>query len=54
LKMYWVLVVMDQSTRRIIGFAVHAGYVDGIEPHRVCRRPFHLSYAAMAGSSSMA
>jgi len=30
LKMHWVLVVMDQSTRRIIGFAVHAGYVDGI------------------------
>jgi antirestriction protein ArdC len=26
----------------------------GIEPHRVCRRPFGLSYAAMAGSSSMA
>lgn len=24
------------------------------EPHRVCRRPFRLSYAAMAGSSSMA
>ena len=24
------------------------------EPHRVCRRPFGLSYAAMAGSSSMA
>ncbi len=30
LKTHWVLVVMDQSTRRIIGFAVHAGYVDGI------------------------
>lgn len=27
---------------------------DRIEPHRVCRRPFGLSYAAMAGSSSMA
>ena len=26
----------------------------GIEPRRVCRRPFGLSYAAMAGSSSMA
>ncbi|QXZ82265.1 YcaO-like family protein [Rhizobium sp. L51/94] len=26
----------------------------GIEPHRVCRRLFRLSYAAMAGSSSMA
>ncbi len=30
LKMHWVLVVMDQFTRRIIGFAVHAGYVDGM------------------------
>lgn len=24
------------------------------EPHRVCRRPFRLSYAATAGASSMA
>ena len=30
LKSHWVLVVMDQYTRRIIGFAVHAGSVDGI------------------------
>ena len=30
LKTHWVLVVMDQFTRRIIGFAVHAGYVDGV------------------------
>ncbi len=29
LKTHWVLVVMDQFTRRIIGFGVHAGYVDG-------------------------
>lgn len=29
LKSYWVLVVMDQYTRRIIGFAVHTGSVDG-------------------------
>ncbi|MGI9303215.1 MAG: helix-turn-helix domain-containing protein, partial [Gammaproteobacteria bacterium] len=28
-KSHWVLVVMDQFTRRIIGFAVHAGDVDG-------------------------
>lgn len=27
---------------------------DQIEPRRVCRRPFCLSYAAMAASSSMA
>ena len=30
LKSHWVLVVMDQFTRRIIGFAVHAGNVNGI------------------------
>jgi len=29
LKSHWVMVVMDQYTRRIIGFAVHAGSVDG-------------------------
>ncbi len=30
LKTHWVLVVMDQFTRRIIGFGVKAGDVDGI------------------------
>jgi len=34
LNTHWVLVVMDQFTRRIIGFGVHAGVVDGIA---VCR-----------------
>jgi len=29
LKSHWVLVVMDQYTRRIIGFGVNAGDVDG-------------------------
>ena len=29
LKSHWILVVMDQCTRRIIGFAVHNDYVDG-------------------------
>ena len=29
LRTYWVLVVMDQYTRRIVGFGVHAGIVDG-------------------------
>ena len=28
-KSHWVLVVMDQFTRRLIGFGVHAGDVDG-------------------------
>jgi transposase InsO family protein len=30
LRIHWVLVVMDQYTRRIIGFGVHAGTVDGV------------------------
>lgn len=30
LKSHWVMVVMDQFTRRIVGFAVHAGDCDGI------------------------
>jgi transposase InsO family protein len=29
LRSHWVLVVMDQFTRRIVGFGVHAGDVDG-------------------------
>ncbi|MDZ7768650.1 MAG: integrase core domain-containing protein [Woeseiaceae bacterium] len=34
LNSHWVMVVMDQCTRRIIGFAVHKGTVDG---PAVCR-----------------
>lgn len=34
LNTHWVMVVMDQCTRRIIGFAVHKGNVDG---PAVCR-----------------
>jgi len=30
LKTHWVLVIMDQFTRRIIGFGVHTGDVDGV------------------------
>ena len=30
LNTHWVLVLMDQFTRRIIGFGVHAGDVDGV------------------------
>ncbi len=38
LKSYWVLVLMDQFTRRIIGFGVHAGDVDGIALCRMFNR----------------
>jgi putative transposase len=51
LKSHWVMVVMDQFTRRIIGFAVQPGSLDG---PAICRMfneiiagrdilPFHLS-----------
>jgi len=30
LQTHWVLVIMDQYTRRIVGFGVHAGDVDGV------------------------
>ena len=30
LRTHWVLVVMDQCTRRIVGFGVHRGVVDGV------------------------
>jgi putative transposase len=30
LRTYWVLIVMDQFTRRIIGFGIQAGVVDGM------------------------
>jgi len=35
LKSYWVLVVMDQWSRRIIGFGIHQGDVDGIAACRM-------------------
>ena len=38
LQTHWVLVVMDQYTRRIIGFGVHAGTVDGLALCRMFNR----------------
>jgi putative transposase len=38
LRTHWVLVVMDQYSRRIIGFGVHAGTVDGIALCRMFNR----------------
>jgi putative transposase len=50
LRTHWVLVVMDQCTRRIVGFAVHRGVVDGMSLCRMFNRatrgqpsPKHLS-----------
>ena len=36
LESHWVLVVMDQFTRRLIGFGVHAGDVDGVALCCIC------------------
>jgi putative transposase len=38
LKTHWVLLVMDQFTRRILGFGVHGGVVDGIALCRMFQR----------------
>jgi putative transposase len=38
LRTHWVLVVMDHCTRRIVGFAVHRGGVDGVGLCRMFNR----------------
>jgi hypothetical protein len=38
LHTYWVLVVMDHWTRRIVGFGVHRGVVDGVALCRMFNR----------------
>ena len=38
LRTHWVLVVMDQFTRRIIGFGIHAGTIDGSALCRMFQR----------------
>jgi len=38
LRTHWVLVVMDQFTRRIIGFGIHAGPIDGSALCRMFQR----------------
>src|SRR6516225_1881178 len=38
LRTQWVLIVMDQFTRRIIGFGVHSGIVDGVALCRMFHR----------------
>ena len=44
LRTHWVLVVMDQYTRRIIGFGIHAGAVNG---EALC----HMFKQAIRGAS---
>src|SRR5438034_11737972 len=44
LRTPWVLVIMDQYTRRIIGFGVHAGTVDGAALCRMFNRAIRGQY----------
>lgn len=46
LKSHWVMVVMDQCTRRIVGFAIHTGVPDG---PAVCR----MLATAIAGAKGL-
>jgi len=38
LRTHWILVVMDQFTRRIVGFGMHGGIVDGVVLCRMFRQ----------------
>jgi transposase InsO family protein len=38
LRTHWILVVMDQFTRRIVGFGIHRGIVDGVALCRMFKR----------------
>ena len=41
LRTHWVLVVMDEFTRRIIGFGIHRGTVDGSSLCSMFQRAIH-------------
>jgi hypothetical protein len=48
LRTYWVLMVMDQYTRRIIGFGIQAGAVNGSEQmtRTIAHHSFHTSHSS--------
>jgi transposase InsO family protein len=46
LRTHWVLVVMDQCTRRVIGFGVHSGIVDGVALCRMFHRAIRGQHLA--------
>jgi putative transposase len=41
LRSYWVLVAMDQFTRRLVGFGVHCGAASGADVCRMFNAPIH-------------
>jgi putative transposase len=48
LRTHWVLVVVDQYTRRILGFGVHAGTIDDVARCRM----FNARFEGIAGCRS--
>ena len=58
LRAHWVLVVMDHCTRRIVGFGVHRGAVDGVglcrmfNERRVATLHRHTSARTMIGCTN--
>jgi putative transposase len=52
LRPHWVLVVMDQYTRRIICFGVHAGTVDGVALVACSTAPFEVNAGCQSTSAS--
>jgi transposase InsO family protein len=52
LHTHWVLVVMDQCTRRIVGFGVHRGVVDGVALCQMFNRAIRRQRAPQLGPSS--
>jgi len=43
LQTYWVLVVMDQYSRRIVGFGIQRGAVDGLALCRMFQQPIRVA-----------
>ena len=50
LNTYWVLVVMDHWTRRLVGFGEHRGVVDGVG---LCRMFNHATAASLCQPTSV-
>jgi putative transposase len=53
LRSYWVLVVMDQFTRRLVGFGVHDGSVTGVDVCRMFNAAIHVRERVDPGSLAL-
>jgi putative transposase len=52
LRTHWVLVVLDQCTRRIVGFGVHCGAVDGVGLCRMFNRAWYCGWVISVSHAS--